>query len=173
MSQLSIIVAVANNSVIGLNNTLPWHLPEDLKRFKKLTMDHHIIMGRKTYESLGRLLPGRTTVIVTRNHQYNVEGAIIVHSLEEALQICQKQKDKEVFLIGGAELYEIGLSYANRIYLTEVHADFAGDAFFPKVDFASWSEISREQYGTENGLRFSYIVYERKSGAKVKDYSKV
>ncbi|MFV1921499.1 MAG: dihydrofolate reductase [Methylotenera sp.] len=159
MSQFSIIVAVATNNVIGLNNTLPWHLPEDLKRFKALTMGHHIIMGRKTYESLGRLLPGRTTVIVTRNQKYAVDGAIVVHSLEEAIKVSKL--DDEVFLIGGAELYALGLSYANRLYITEVHAEYAGDAYFPAIDYSNWRESSREQHVSINNLQYSYVVYER------------
>jgi len=159
MSQLSIIVAVATNNVIGLNNTLPWHLPEDLKRFKALTMGHHIIMGRKTYESLGRLLPGRTTVIVTRNQHYAVDGAIVVNSLEEALKASKD--DNEVFLIGGAELYALGLAHAHRLYITEVHAEYAGDAYFPSIDYANWQESSREQFVSINNLQYSYVVYER------------
>jgi len=159
MSQLSIIVAVANNQVIGQHNTLPWHLPEDLKRFKSLTMGHHIIMGRKTYESLGRLLPGRSTVIVTRNQNYHVDGAIVVHSLQQALTACQA--DTEVFLIGGAELYKIGLQLADKIYLTEIHADFDGDAFLPAFDMTCWRETSREQHKAANGLAFSYVGFER------------
>lgn len=159
MSKLSIIVAVANNQVIGCNNTLPWHLPEDLKRFKALTMGHHILMGRKTYDSLGRLLPGRTTVIVTRNKHYRVEGAIVVHSIHEALQSAKE--DDEVFLIGGAELYQLGLDLADRIYLTEVHADFDGDAFLPSFDLNHWQEVSREQNQAENGILFSYVIYDR------------
>lgn len=159
MSQLSIIVAVASDNVIGISNTLPWHLPEDLKRFKALTMGHHIIMGRKTYESLGRLLPGRTTVIVTRNQCYKVEGAIVAHSLEQALKACGE--DNEAFLIGGAELYQIGLEKANKLYLTEVHASFQGDAYLPAFDLACWQEVTREQHQAENGLAFSYVTYER------------
>lgn len=164
MSQLSIIVAVANNNVIGQHNTLPWHLPEDLKHFKALTMGHHIIMGRKTYESLDRLLPGRTTVIVTRNKQYHVEGALVVHSLKQAIKACQD--DAEVFLIGGAELYEIGLAHADKLYLTEVHADFNGDAFLPIFDLEHWQEMSREKHQAENGLAFSYVTYERVAKTK-------
>jgi len=159
MGQLSIIVAVANHNVIGINNTLPWHLPEDLKRFKALTMGHHIIMGRKTYESLGRLLPGRTTVIVTRNHDYQVEGAVVVHSLEAALSASIE--DDEVFLIGGAELYQIGLPVAQKLYVTEVHAEFEGDAFLPAFDMTQWEEASRERHQAENGLTFSYVTYQR------------
>lgn len=159
MSQLSIIVAVANNNVIGINNTLPWHLPEDLKHFKALTMGHHIIMGRKTYESLGRLLPGRITIIVTRNRGYQVEGAVIVNSLEAALSASGT--DEEVFLIGGAELYQIGLELADKLYVTEVHATFEGDAFLPSFNLESWQEASRERREAANGMAFSYVVYER------------
>ncbi len=161
MTQLSIIVAVANAQVIGINNTLPWHLPEDLKRFKALTMGHHIVMGRKTYESLGRLLPGRTTVIVTRNKDYAVEGAIVVHSVEAALAACAS--DDEVFLIGGAELYQQGIAHADKLYITEVHADFEGDAFLPSFDLSQWDEVAREQHEAANGLRFSYVTYLRQS----------
>lgn len=166
MSELSIIVAVATNSVIGLNNTLPWHLPEDLKRFKALTMGHHIIMGRKTYESLGRLLPGRTTVIVTRNLHYAVDGAVVVNSLEDALDASKN--DNEVFLIGGAELYSLGLKYADRLYITEVHAEYTGDAYFPTIDYSNWRESSREQLVSINNLKYSYVVYERIANQQVR-----
>ncbi len=162
MTQLSIIVAVANANVIGINNTMPWHLPADLKRFKALTMGHHIVMGRKTYESLGRLLPGRTTVIVTRNMDYAVEGAIVAHRVEDVLAACTD--DEEVFLIGGAELYQQGITHADKIYMTEVHADFEGDAFLPNFDLSQWDEEARQAHMAENGLRFSYVTYVRQSG---------
>ena len=158
---ISIIVAVAKNGVIGQNNTLPWHLPEDLKRFRALTTGHHIIMGRKTYESLGRLLPGRTTVIVTRNQDYQLEGAMVAHSLEAAITLCQN--DNEAFLIGGAELYQAGIKLANKLYLTEIDLDIAGDAFFPEFDLSEWQEISREAHTSVQGFGFSYITYVRKS----------
>lgn len=160
MSRLSLIVAIANNGVIGIDNTLPWHLPEDLKRFKALTMGHHIIMGRKTYDSLGRLLPGRTTVIVTRNADYEVEGALIAHSLEQAIALCGN--DDEVFLIGGAELYRAGLGLSNKLYITEIDLDVAGDAHFPQIDDAQWQETAREAHVSEKGLKFSYVTYQRK-----------
>jgi dihydrofolate reductase len=159
MSQLSIIVAIAKNRVIGLNNNLPWHLPEDLKRFKTLTMGHHIIMGRKTFESLGRLLPGRTTVIVTRNKSYRVNGAIVTHSLQEAIDNCGN--DDEVFLIGGAELYQQSLKLAKKLYITEINAEFEGDAFLPVFDLNAWQEASRESHTSEKGLNFSYVTYLR------------
>lgn len=157
MTTLSLIVAVARNSVIGINNTLPWHLPEDLKRFRALTTGHHIIMGRKTYESLGRLLPGRTTVIVTRNKNYQLEGALIAHSLEAAIDLCKD--DTEAFVIGGAELYKDGLEYASKLYMTEVELEAAGDAFFPAIDLIEWKETSREAHTSAQGLLFSYVTY--------------
>ena len=159
-NNLSVIVAVAKNGVIGQNNTLPWHLPEDLKRFRALTTGHHIVMGRKTYESLGRLLPGRTTVIVTRNHDYRVEGALMAYSLEAALALCNG--DDEVFLIGGAELYQDGLKLANKLYLTEIDIEVTGDAFLPKFDLTVWQETAREAHTSAQGLAFSYITYTRK-----------
>lgn len=159
MSKLSLIAAVARHGVIGLNNTLPWHLPEDLKRFRALTMGHHIIMGRKTYESLNRLLPGRTTVIVTRNSNYAVEGALIAHTLAEAVELCKD--DSEAFLIGGAELYKEGLELAGKLYMTEIDAEFEGDAYFPSWDCAAFHELERESHLSEKGLPFSYVTYER------------
>jgi dihydrofolate reductase len=160
MTHLSIIVAIANNGVIGINNSLPWHLPEDLKRFKALTTGHHIIMGRKTYESLGRLLPGRITVIVTRNKNYKLEGALIAHSLESAVEMCKN--DDEVFVIGGAELYQDSLKIADRLYITEVDLTVNGDAFFPEFDLDLWRETSREVNTSAQGLSFGYITYTRK-----------
>jgi dihydrofolate reductase len=160
MTSLSLIVALAKNNVIGINNTLPWHLPEDLKRFRALTMGHHIIMGRKTYESLGRLLPGRTTVIVTRNKDYKLEGALIAHSLPAAVALCKN--DDEVFVIGGAELYQDGLKLADKLYITEVESAVQGDAFFPELDLSLWQETLREAHTSAQGLPFSYITYTRK-----------
>ena len=160
MSCISLIAAVARNHVIGLNNTLPWHLSEDLKRFRALTKGHHIIMGRKTYESINRLLPGRTTVIVTRNPDYHVPGALVSASLPRAIALCNR--DAEVFLIGGAELYREALQLADRLYITAIDAEYEGDAFFPEFDQAAWQEIAREQHISAEGLRFSYLIYQRK-----------
>lgn len=159
MPIISLIVATAKNGVIGIKNRLPWHLPEDLKRFKALTMGHHIIMGRKTFESLGSLLPGRITVIVTRNKNYKLEGAIVVHSLEEAVKSCGN--DTEVFLIGGAELYQAGLKFAQKLYITEIQAEFEGDAYLPAFDLKHWQEVMREAHVSKQDLAFSYVTYER------------
>ena len=157
---LSLIVATSKNGVIGINNTLPWHLPEDLKRFRALTTGHHIIMGRKTYESLGRLLPNRTTIIVTRNTDYKVDGALIAHSLEAAILLCND--DPEPFLIGGAELYKTGLSFVNKIYITEVQAEYTGDAFLPEIDWNHWQLDEKKDHVSSNGLQFSDLIYLRK-----------
>ena len=160
MNNLSIIVAKANNNVIGINNTLPWHLPEDLKRFRSLTMGHHIIMGRKTYESLGRLLPGRTSIIVTRNKSYQVTGALIAHSLQAAILLAAD--DAEPFLIGGAQLYKEGLKFATKLYITEVQTKVTGDAFFETVDLKIWQLASNQGYTSINGLAYSDQIYLRK-----------
>ena len=160
MKPLSLIVAHAKNNVIGINNTLPWHLPEDLKRFRALTTGHHIIMGRKTYDSLGRLLPGRTTVIVTRNKHYHVDGALVAHSLQAALSLAID--DAEPFLIGGAELYKEGLKHATKLYVTEVQAEFTGDAFFETIDLNVWQLSEKNDHVSTNGLQYSDLVYVRK-----------
>lgn len=158
---VSLIVAMARNGVIGKDNQLPWHLPEDLKRFKRLTMGHHIIMGRKTYESIGRLLPGRTSVVVTRTQNYQAPGAIIAHSLEEAIGRCSS--DDEVFVIGGAEIYRQALPVADRLVITQIDADFAGDARFPPVDWSQWEEIERQpcEDRSPTALPVQFVVYAR------------
>lgn len=159
MTCLSLIAAVARNGVIGIDNTLPWHLPEDLKRFRALTTGHHIIMGRRTYESINRLLPDRTTVIVTRNADYQVAGALVANSLQHAVELCKS--DEEAFLIGGAELFRDGLRLGDRIYLTEIDADFEGDVFMPPVNPTEWREVSRERHSSGQGWDYSYITFER------------
>lgn len=160
--RISIIAAMAANRTIGLENRLPWHLPDDLKRFKTLTMNHHIVMGRKTYDSIGKPLPGRSTIIVTRNMDYAVPGCVAVNSLDAALTVSFS--DEEVFFVGGADLYRQALPIANRIYLTEIHRVYDGDAFFPEFDMSQWRETSREQHRTEgdNGFEYHYVIYDRK-----------
>lgn len=154
---ISIIVAIAENNVIGDNNQLIWHIPGDLKRFKALTMGHHIIMGRKTWESIGRALPGRISIVVSRNPNYLADGAIVVTSLEDAL--AKAQLDNEVFIIGGAQIYEQALPLANKLYLTQVHKAFEGDVSFPNIDKNLWKQVSSEKgKPTEtDGLEYSYI----------------
>ncbi len=161
-SRLSLIAAMAANRAIGIRNTLPWRLPEDLKRFKALTMGHHIVMGRKTYDSIGKPLPGRDTVIVTRNIDYAVPGCIAVNSLDAALTVSHG--DSEVFFVGGADLYRQALPIAHRIYLTEIQRVFDGDAFFPEFDLSLWQESTREVHQANGGPDFEYhfVIYDRK-----------
>ncbi len=159
---LSIIVAIAENNVIGNNNQLIWHLPNDLKYFKEITMGHHMIMGRKTWESIGRALPGRTTIVVTRDKSFSAPGALVAHSLEDALEMAKT--DSEVFVVGGGELYRQSLPLVNKFYLTRVHRSFEGDTFFPEIDMSQWVEVSSKKgEPTHDGLEFTYIVLERVS----------
>jgi dihydrofolate reductase len=158
--RISLIVAMARNRTIGLDNRLPWHVPEDLKHFKTLTMGHHMIMGRKTYESIGRPLPGRTTVIVSRDPGYRENGCLTATSLEDALAACGD--DPEIFFVGGATLYAQALRYAQRLYLTEIERDVEGDAFFPEFERAEWTETSRECHTTEAGLDYCFLTLDRR-----------
>lgn len=157
----SIIVAMAKNRVIGSNNALPWHLPPDLKHFRALTMGHAIIMGRKTYESIGKPLPGRTSVIVTRQPGYQVPGAIVASSVDEALQAGGE--DTESFVIGGAELYRQTLGRCQRMYITEIQRDFDGDALFPEFSRDEWRETAREKHRLDDAskLEYHFVVLER------------
>jgi len=156
---VSVIAAMARNRVIGIDNTLPWRLSEDLKHFKALTMGHHIIMGRKTYESIGKPLPGRTTVIVTRDPAYQAAGCLTAHSLDAAIAACAG--DAEVFFVGGAELYAQVLPRADRLYLTEIQADYVGDAWFPEFDRALWRESERRENVDPEGLAYHFVTYQR------------
>ncbi len=158
--RISIIVAMARDRVIGVRNTLPWHLPDDLKHFKALTMGHHIIMGRKTYESIGRPLPGRTTVIVSRDPAYQVPGCVTAASIETAMAACGD--DPEIFFVGGANLYAQALPYATRLYLTEIDIEVEGDAWFPAFDRSSWRETARDCRTTDTGLAFCFLTLERR-----------
>jgi dihydrofolate reductase len=160
--RVSLIVAMAKNQVIGVNNTLPWHLPADLKHFRALTMGHHIVMGRKTYESIGKPLPGRTSVVVTRNANYAPRGVVTVNSLEAAIVACGD--DEEIFVIGGAELYRQAIKFADRIYLTEIKADISGDAHFTELNRKMWQEVERVSHAPDEKNIYSYhfVVYDRK-----------
>jgi dihydrofolate reductase len=162
MSRIALIVAMAKNRTIGINNTLPWRCPEDLKHFKTLTMGHHMIMGRKTFESIGKALPGRTTVIVTRNPHLTIDGCIVVHSLQDAIKACADEK--EIFIVGGAELYAQSLEIVNTMYITEIQQDVEGDAHFPEVDKRQWKESSRMSCVQEmpQPLAYHFVTYQRK-----------
>lgn len=157
--RLSIIAAVAANGVIGNANALPWHLPEDLKRFRALTLGHPVIMGRKTHESIGRPLPGRRNIVISRDKLFTAAGCEVTVSLEAAIEACQHGSE-EIFVIGGAQIYAEALSYAKRLYLTEINSDFQGDARFPAFDLSHWHETSRLRQCTAEGLGFDFAVYD-------------
>lgn len=163
--RVNLIAALAKNRVIGIENRLPWRLPEDLAHFKALTLGRPVLMGRKTFESLGRPLPGRTNVVITRNAQYAAAGCLVAASIPAALALCADAE--EVFLIGGAELYAQTIPLADRLYLTEVELNAEGDAWFPDYDHSLFREVSRESHTGEKGdaLRFDFVVYEKNAGA--------
>jgi dihydrofolate reductase len=154
-----LVAAVAANGVIGAQGKLPWHLPEDLKHFKKLTLGHPVIMGRKTWESLGKPLPGRENIVVTRAAGYDAPGAHVAASLETALALCAGEP--LAFVIGGGELYAAALPLADGLVLTEIRRDYAGDARFPDFDRSAWREARREPHTGADGLRFDFVLYER------------
>ena len=158
---ITIIVAASENDVIGNNNKLIWHLSKDLIRFKNLTKGHHVIMGRKTFESMPKALPNRTNVVITRNKNYTAENITVVDSLENALKVCKD--DPQPFIIGGGEIYRIGLTYAKRIELTRVYHNFEGDTTFPQIDKNLWKEVENiKMFDIENhNYNFSFITYDK------------
>jgi dihydrofolate reductase len=159
---VSLIVAMAQNRTIGVNNTLPWRCPEDLKHFKALTMGHHMIMGRKTFDSIGKPLPGRTTVIVTRNTELKVEGCLVTHSLPEAIKLCAN--DEEIFIVGGADIYAQSMALADTLYITEIQQEVDGDAHFPEFDSGLWQEVAREPRSQDapQPLQYHFVTYRRR-----------
>lgn len=164
LSMISIIVARAKNGVIGSQNDLPWYLPDDLKRFKELTTGHVVIMGRKTYESilkrLGKPLPNRRNIVITRDAAFVADGAEIVHSLDEALEVTG---DQEVFIIGGAQIYELALPRIDRLYITEINAEIDGDVYFPTIVAEEWQEIARQPHPQDekHSYAFDFVSYQR------------
>ena len=159
---LSIIVAISENNAIGKNNQLLWHLPADLKHFKNITTGHTMIMGRKTYDSIGRPLPNRRSIVVTRQTDLHIEGVEIVNSLAEAVSLCTQEN--EVFIIGGAELYQSALSLTNTIYLTTVHAQYEADVFFPALSADEWTAIHQEYHPADekNSVAYTFSTLTRK-----------
>lgn len=164
---IALIVAAASNRAIGKNNALPWYLPNDLKYFKATTMGKPIVMGRKTYESIGKPLPGRTNIVLTTDQRYTAEGIKVVHTVDEALSVARSvaflDEAQEVVVIGGAEIYALFLPEAQRLYMTEVKAEIEGDAFFPEVDWSQWVERGREDFFAEgaNPYDYSFVVYDK------------
>lgn len=164
--KLALIVAAAANNVIGCENRLPWHLPEDLKYFKTVTMGKPVIMGRKTYESIGRPLPGRTNIVVTRQHDWPVpEGVLVAHDLVEAQRLAEDAADNsvssEVMVIGGAEIYRASMNHAQRIYLTKINKNFSGDAYFPELSPKEWLKVSEVEGDASASEPHTFVVYEK------------
>ena len=159
---VTIVVAIGENNAIGKNNELLWYLPKDLRHFKTITKGHTVIMGRKTFESVGKPLPNRRNIIITRNTDLAIEGTEVVHTLEDALELCKQ--DEEVFIIGGAEIYKIAMPHTDKIYLTVVHENFEADAFFPEIDHNLWLETASEKHlpDDKNNLSFTFSTLERK-----------
>jgi dihydrofolate reductase len=167
--RVSLIAAAGANGVIGRRSALPWHLPADLRHFKQLTLGHHLILGRKTWEAVGKPLPGRRTIVVTRRPDYALpDGVERAASIEEALARAERQGEDEAFVAGGAEIYRASLPRADRIYLTRIHHDFAGDASFPDLDPEQWRLASRQDHpaDAQNPYAFSFLTYDKRaSGA--------
>ncbi|WP_318508653.1 dihydrofolate reductase [Bacillus sp. T3] len=161
---ISLIWAMDVNRVIGKDNQLPWHLPEDLKFFKRTTMGHPIAMGRKTHESIGRPLPGRENIIVTRNKDYSSEGCTVLHSVEELIEFSRGLKEQEIFVIGGAEIFKEVFPVADRLYITKIDYSFDGDTYFPEIAMDEWNEIFHEPglKDEKNPYDYEFFTYERK-----------
>ncbi|CAL2090125.1 dihydrofolate reductase [Tenacibaculum sp. 190524A02b] len=161
---ITVIAAIGKNNELGKGNDLIWHLPADLKRFKKTTSGHHILMGRNTFESIGKPLPNRTTIIITRDKSYTKENCLIAHSVEEALELAKG--DDEIFIIGGAQIYAEVLKsdYVDKLDITHVHQDFEADVYFPEIDTALWKEVKREDFKADekNKYAYSFVSYSRK-----------
>ncbi|MBU0489948.1 MAG: dihydrofolate reductase [Bacteroidetes bacterium] len=155
---ISIIVAIAHNNVIGNNNQLIWHLPADLKRFKQITTGHHIVMGRKTWESIGKPLPGRISVVITRNADYKAEGAIVVSDLHQAIQVARA--DTEIFIIGGGEIYKQFLPLVDKLLITRVETGFGGDTFFPEIKQNEWTLQSETHFEPDEKNQWRYVFQE-------------
>lgn len=163
---VSLIAALSQNRVIGKNNDLPWHLPDDMKYFMETTQSHHVIMGRKNYDSIPRKfkpLANRTNIVVTRQPGFTAPGCIVVNSIEDGLSIAKDNNESEVFIIGGAEIYHQSLPFANRLYLTEIHAHIDGDTRFPEFNKSQWKEVSRRHHLSDERHKFpfDFVVFER------------
>ncbi len=159
---ITLIAAIGENNELGKNNDLIWHLPADLKRFKKITTGHSIIMGRNTYESIGKPLPNRTSIIITRNKNYTAKGCIVVHSLTEAL--AQVPKNQTAFIIGGAQIYKEAINLVDCLDICKVHSSFDADVYFPEIDTAIWQETCRESFlaNETHNYNYSFVTYHKK-----------
>ena len=166
---ISLIVAYSSNRVIGIDGQLPWHIPDDLKYFKAITIGKPIIMGRKTFDSIGKPLPGRLNIIITKNTDLIIEECVVVNNLEAAITeaknylMMQDSEQEEIFIIGGAQIFKQSMQFVNKIYITEVHAEYAGDVFFGELSSNDWIEVSRDLHDSENDkIPFSFVIYKKR-----------
>ncbi|MEP2668486.1 MAG: dihydrofolate reductase [Cyclobacteriaceae bacterium] len=164
---ISLIAAVAQNRVIGKENDLPWRLPDDMKYFMQTTSGHHVLMGRKNYDSLPnkfKPLPNRTNIVVTRQNNFNASGCTVVSSIEKGIDLALENNETELFVIGGAQIYKQSLERADYLYLTEINAEIEGDTYFPNFEPNDWEEVSRKHHGTDDRHRYSFdfVIYKRK-----------
>ncbi|RLD35169.1 MAG: dihydrofolate reductase [Bacteroidetes bacterium] len=162
---ISQIVAVSLNNVIGINNGLPWHMPDDQAWFKEKTWGHHIVTGRRNYEAEGKALPGRVNIVLTRNPDYNIPDGIVVHHLEDTIEIAENAGETELFIVGGAEIYKLAMPVTDRIYLTRIHTIVEGDTYYPEIDENIWKEVSRTSHTKDarNPFDYDFVIYERKN----------
>lgn len=163
---ISIIVAISENRAIGINNQIPWYLPADLKYFKKTTLGHHILMGRKSYLSIGKPLPKRTNLVLTRNPFFTATGITVIHNLEEGIEIARSSGEEELFIIGGGDIYRQSIDLVDRLYITEVDIQTEGDTFFPEIDLNKWDLISEDYHLADDRNKWNYCfkIYHRSAG---------
>ena len=157
MKNISIIVAMDRKNLIGKDGKMPWHIPEELEYFKKITMGYKIIMGRKTFESIGKVLPGRENIILTRNSDFHHDNVKVFNELNDLLEYLDNQE--EVFIIGGAEIYKLFLPYATKLYITRIECEYEGDTYFPKIDYKGWIEIEKSEIQFSGDLQYQHFVY--------------
>ena len=159
MKKITVIAAVSENLVIGYNNALPWHISEDLKNFKKITTNHSVVMGRKTFESIGKPLKERRNIVISRDKALKISGVEVVNSLDDA--ICLTKDENEIFIIGGEQIYKMAMPIATNMHITKVHSNIKGDAFFPAFDKNEWNILTQKDSETIEGLKFSFIEYQK------------
>lgn len=160
---ISQIVAVSQNNVIGKNGGLPWHMPTDSAYFKEKTWGHHIVMGRRNYEAEGKALPGRVNIVLTRNRDFKINDGIVMQKLENAIEFARKAGEKELFIVGGEEIYKLAMSFSDKVYLTRIHAEVEGDTFYPELDYKMWRQVAvdKRRADKENPFGYDFLIYER------------
>ncbi len=162
---ISQIVAASLNNVIGKNGSLPWKMPTDTAYFKAKTLGHHIVMGRRNYEAEGKALPGRVNIVLTRNLDFQISDGIVLHKLEDAIEHARNAGEKELFIVGGEEIYKLAMPFTDRIYLTRIHTEVDGDTFYPEIDYKIWQQVAidKQKADNQNPFEYDFLVYERKN----------